>query len=97
MKALGIEYIMAALGYHQTNGQVERKIREVKTALRNITNRRQTNWLVSLPRVVAYTIAGYSDTLTMSPYKGVYGRDYCLLDRNRTKPLTVLVADNFYN
>ena len=73
LKTLGIEHIMAAPGHHQTNGQAERKIRELKTALRNVTNRRQSNWLVSLPSVAAYTNAGYSDTRAMSSYKAVYG------------------------
>ena len=73
LKTAGIEHILAAPGYHQTNGQAERKIRELKRALRNVTNRRQSNWLVSLPSIAAYTNAGYSDTLPISPYKAVYG------------------------
>ena len=51
LKTMGIEHIMASLGDHQTNGQAERKIRELKTALRNVVNLRQTNWLTSLPEV----------------------------------------------
>jgi len=34
LKTMGIEHIMAVPGHHQTNGQAERKIRELKTALR---------------------------------------------------------------
>ena len=97
LKTLGIEHIMAAPGHHQTNGQAERKIRELKTALRNITNRQQTNWLVSLSSVAAYTNAGYSDTLAVSPYKAVYGREYPLLDTYRTRPSAVPAADDYYN
>src|ERR1700712_5356242 len=48
LRSMGIEHIMAAPSHHQTNGQAERKIRELKTALRNVTNLRQTNWLTSL-------------------------------------------------
>ena len=88
---------MAAPGHHQTNGQAERKIRELKTALRNVTNRRQSNWLVFLPSVAAYTNAGYSDTLAMSPYQAVYGRDYRLLDTYKTKPSAVPAVDDYYN
>jgi len=72
LKTMGIEHIMAAPGHHQTNGQAERKIRELKTALRNVTNLRQPNWLTSLPKVTAYSNAGHSDTIHMSPYKAVY-------------------------
>ena len=97
LKTLGIEHIMAASGHHQTNGQAEHKIREKKTALRNVTNCRQSNWLVSLPSVVAYTNAGYSNTLALSPYKAVYGWDYFLLDTYKTKPSAVPAADNYYN
>jgi len=75
-----IEYIMAALGHHQTNGQAEQKIRELNTALRNVTNLRQTNWLTSLPEVAAYSNTGHSDTINMSLYKAGYGQDYPLLD-----------------
>jgi len=42
LKTMGVEHIMAAPGHHQTNGQAERKIRELKTALRNVVNTRQT-------------------------------------------------------
>jgi len=62
LKTMGIEHIMA-----------ERKIREVKTALRNVTNLRQTNWPTSLPEVTAYSNAGHSDTINMFPYKPVCG------------------------
>jgi len=58
LKTMGIEHIMAAPGHHQTNGQAEQKIRKLKTALRNVTNLRQTNWLTSLPEVAAYSNAG---------------------------------------
>ena len=67
LKTMGIKHIMAAPGHHQTNGQAERKIRELNTALRNVTNLRQTNWLTSLPEVAAYSNAGHSDTINMSP------------------------------
>ena len=43
MKSMGIKHIKAVPGHHETNGQVERKIREPKTALRNITIKRQNN------------------------------------------------------
>jgi len=73
LKTMGIEHILAAPGHHQRNGQAERKIRELKTTLRNVTNLCQTNWLTSLPEVAAYSNAGHSDTINMSPYKAVYG------------------------
>jgi len=88
---------MAARGHHQTNGQAERTIRELKTPLRNVTNLRQTNWLTSLPEVAAYSKAGHSDTINMSPYKAVYGREYPLLDTYRVYPSVVPTFDDYYN
>ena len=94
---MGIEHIMAAPGHHQTNGQGERKIRELKTALRTVINRRQNNWLVSLPQLASYTNAGYSETIDMSPYKAVYRRDYPLLSTYRTAAPSVPASDDYYN
>jgi len=97
LKTMGIEHIMAAPSHHQTNGQAERKIRELKTALRNVTNLCQTNFLTSLPEVAAYSNAGYSDTINMSPYKAVYGRDYPFLDPYRVYPSAVPAPDDYHN
>jgi len=88
---------MAAPGHHQTNGQAQRKMRELKTALRNLTNLRQTNWLTSLPEGAAYSNTGHSDTIHMSPYKAVYGRDYPLLDTYRVHPSAVPGSHDYYN
>jgi len=42
-KNMGIKHIMAAPGHHEPNGQAQPQIRELKTALKNVTNLRQTN------------------------------------------------------
>jgi len=97
LKTMGIEHIMAAPGHHQTNGQAIRKIRELKTALRTVITRQQKNWLVSLPQLPSYTNAGYSETIDMSPYKAVYGRDYPLLSTYRTAAPSVPAADEYFN
>ena len=70
---MGVEQIMAAPGHHQTNGQAERNISELKTALRNVIHLRQTNWLISLPEVVVYSNSHYSDTINRFSYNAVYG------------------------
>jgi len=97
LKTMGIKHIMAAPGHHQMNGQTERNIRELKTALRNVTNLRQTKWLTSLPEVAAYSNPGHSDAINMSPYKAVYGRDYPPLDTYRVYPSAVPASDDYYN
>jgi len=97
LKTMGVEHMMAAPGDHQTNGQAERKIRELKTALRTVINRRQNNWLPSLPQLESYTNAGYSETIDMSPYEAVYGRNYSLLSIYQTAATSVPAADDYYN
>jgi len=96
-KTMGIEHIMAAPGDHQTNGQAEPRIKDLKTAPRNVTNLCQTNWLTSLPEVTAYSNAGHSDTINRSPYKVVYGRDYPFLDTYRLYPSAVPAFADYYN
>ena len=80
LKTMRIEHIMTVSGHHQTNRQAEKKIRELKTARRNVINLRKTNWLTSLPEVTAYSNTSHSDVINMSPYKAVYRREYALLD-----------------
>jgi len=97
MKSMGIEHSKAEPGHHETNGQVECKIRELKTALRNISNKRQNDWVNSLQDMAAYTNAGHSDTINMSPYEAVYGRDYPLLATYRMEGKAVPASEDYLN
>jgi len=94
---MGIEHIKAVLGHHETNGQVEGKIRELKTALRNITNKPHNNWVNSLQDMAAYTNAGHSYTINMSPYKAVYGQDYPLLATYTIEGTAVPASADYLN
>jgi len=97
MKLMGIQHIKVVPGHHETNGQVERQIRELKTALRNITNKRQNNWVNYLQDMAAYTNTGHSDTINMLPYKPVYGRDYPLLLTYRIEGTAVPTSEYYLN
>jgi len=44
MKSLSIEIWMATQYHHQTNGQVECRIRTIKQMMRNYVNKRQNDW-----------------------------------------------------
>jgi len=89
---------MASPGHHQTNGQAEREIRELKTALRDVTNLCLTNWLTSLSERVAYSNTGQSETINMFPYKAVSGREYYpLFDTDRVNPSAIHAPDDYYN
>ena len=97
LNTMGIEHIMAAPDHHQTNGWAERKIRELKIALQNVINLRQTNWLILLPEVTAYSNASHSEVINMSPYKAVYRQEYPLLDTYRVYPSAVPASNHYYN
>ena len=62
-----------------------------------VINLRQSNWLTSLPEMAAYSKAGHSDTINMSPYHAVYGRDYPVLDTYEVYPSAVPASDDYYN
>jgi len=53
MKSLDIQVRMATQYHHQTNGQVERRIRTRKQLMRNFVNPRQSNWSGALPAIAA--------------------------------------------
>ena len=44
---------MATQYHHQTNGQVEGRIRTLKQMMRNFVNKRQNNWSGALPAIAA--------------------------------------------
>ena len=76
---------------------MERKNRELKTALRNIPNKWQNNWVNSLQDMAAYTNAGHSNTINMLPYKAGYGRDYPLLATYRIEGTADPASEDFLN
>jgi hypothetical protein len=76
MKTLGIEAWMATQYHHQTNGQVERRIRTIKQVMRNFVNKRQNNWFPALPKIAAAINGAPHESLGMSPYQALYGRPY---------------------
>src|SRR5437879_10285974 len=95
--SLGIEHIKAVPGQHETNGQLERKIRGLKTALQNLVSKRQMNWAQGLPEMAAYLNAGHSDTWGMSLYKGVYGIEYHLLTTVQFTNSVVPATEDYLN
>ena len=78
-------------------GRLNETSSELNTALRNVVNLCQTNWLTSLPEVAADSNAGHSDTINMSQYKAVSGRDYSLLDIHKVYPSAVPASDDYYD
>src|SRR6267154_3196505 len=76
MKSLGIQAWMATKYHHQTNGQVERRIRTLKQMMRNFVNKRQNNWSGTLPAIAAAINGAPHESLGISPYQALYGRPW---------------------
>ena len=69
---------MATQYQHQTNSQVERRIRTLKQLMRNFVNPRQNNWSSALPAVAAamnLNVAPH-ESLGISPYAALSGRPW---------------------
>ena len=67
MKSLGIQIWMATQYHHQTNGQVERRIRTLKQMIRNFVNKRQNNWSSDLPAIAAAMNGAPHHSLHITP------------------------------
>jgi len=74
MKSLGIQVWKATQYHHQTNGQVERRIRTLKQLMRNFVNPIQNNWYGALPAIAAAMNGAPHQSLGVSPYHALYGR-----------------------
>ena len=74
MKSFGIQVWMATQYHHQTNGQVERRIRTLKQMMRNFVNKRQNNWSGALPAIAAAVNGAPHESLGISPSHALYGR-----------------------
>jgi len=88
MRFLGIQVWMATQYHHQTNGQIERRIRTLKRLMRNFVNPRQNNWSGALPAIAAAMNSALHESLGISPYHALYGRPwkiFSLVQRSTTK------------
>ena len=74
MKSLGIQVWIATQYHHQTNGQVECRIRTHKQMMRNFVNKRQNNWSSALPAIAAAMNGAPHESLGILPYQALYGR-----------------------
>ena len=73
MKSLGIQVWMATQYHHQTNSQVEDRIRTLKQLMRNYINPRQNHWSSALPVIAAAINGAPHEALGISPYQALYG------------------------
>lgn len=93
MKNLSIDHIMSTPYHHQTNGQVERRIRTVQQCLRNFVNRGHTDWSKYLGQIQhAINIAPTTST-GMSPYFLCFGYSPPVFESFKPRPTSVPGAD----
>jgi len=96
-RALGIQVWMATQYHHQTNGQVERRIRTLKQLMRNFVNPRQKNWSSALPALAAAMNSALHDSLGISPYHALYARPWKIFNPVQRSASKVPAADDILN
>jgi len=88
---------MATQYHHQTNGQVERRIRTLKQLMRNFVNPRQNNWSGALPAIAAAMNGAPHESLGISPYHALYGRPWKIFSPVQRSASKVPAVDDIFN
>ena len=88
---------MATLYHHQTNGQVERRIRTLKQMMRNFVNKRQNNWSGALPAIAAAMNGAPNESLGISPYQALYGRPWKIFNPVQRSASKIPAVDEILN
>jgi len=96
-KSLGIQVWMATQYHHQTNGQVERRIRTLKQLMRNFVNPRQNNWSGALPAIAPAMNGAPHESLAISPYNALHGRSWKIFNPVQRSASKVPAMDNILN
>jgi len=97
MKSLGIQVWMATQYHHQTNRQVERRIRTLKQLMRKFVNPRQNCWSGALPAIAAPMNGAPHESLGISPYHALYGRPWKILNPFQRSATKVPAVDDILN
>jgi len=97
MKSLGIQVWMATQYHHQTNGQVDRRIRTLKQLMRNFVDHRQNNWSGALPAIAAAMNGASHQSLGISPYHALHGRPWKIFNPVQRSASKVPAVDDIFN
>jgi len=97
MMSLGILVWMVPQYHHQTNGQVERRIRTLKQLMRNFVNPRQNNWSGALPAIAAAMNGAPHESLRISLYHALYGRPWKTFSPVQRSTSKVPAVDDILN
>jgi len=97
MKSLGIHVWMATQYHHETNGQVERRIRTLKQLIWNLVNPTQNNWSGALLAIAAAMNGAPHESLRISLYHGLYGRPWKIFNPVPRSSSKVPAVDHILN
>ena len=88
---------MATQYHHQTNGQVERRIRTLKQMMRNFVNKRQNNWSGALPAIAAAMNGAPHESLGISHYQSLYGQPWKIFNPVQRSTSKIPAVDEILN
>ena len=88
---------MATQYHHQTNGQVEQRIRTLKQMMRNFVNKKQNNWSGALPAIAAAMNGAPHESLGISPYKALYGQLWKIFNPVQRSASKIPAVDEILN
>jgi len=97
MKSLGTQVWMATQYHHQTNGQVESRIRTLKQLMRTLVNPRQNNWSGAVPAIAAAMNGARHESLAISPYHVLYGRPWKIFSPAQRSASKVPAVEDILN
>jgi len=97
MKSHGIQVWIATQYQHQTNGQVEGRIRTLKQLMRNFVNPGQNNWSSPLPAIATGMNGAPHESLVISPYHALYGHPWKIFSPVQRSASKVPAVDDILN
>jgi len=97
MKSIGIQVWMVTQYHHQTNGQVERRIRTLKQLMWNFVNPRQNNKSGALLAIAAAMNCARHKSLGISLYHALYGRSWNIVNPVKRSASKVPAVDDILN
>ena len=97
MKSFAIQVWMATQYHHQTNSQVERRIRMLKRMIRNFVNKRQNNWSGALPVIAVAMNGAPHESLGISPYQALYGPPWKIFNPVQRSASKIPAVDEILN
>src|ERR1700759_2850783 len=89
-----IDLNMATTYYHQTNGQIERRIRTIPQSLLHYVGPKGTKWIRHRPHVQTAINAAPGDSSKLSPFEMTFGRIINLLPSIKVLPTALPSVHN---